>query len=41
MWRVIADRNRDQLTDLRRLRPGMRLAIPAVDAAGAVPGTTR
>jgi nucleoid-associated protein YgaU len=41
MWRVIADRNRDQLTDLRRLRPGMRLAIPAIDAAGATAGTTR
>lgn len=31
MWRLIADENRDQLTDLRRLRPGMKLKVPAAD----------
>jgi len=31
MWRLIADGNREQLTDLRRLQPGMVLAIPSVD----------
>ena len=32
-WRVIADHegNRARLTDLRRLTPGMELAIPAID----------
>jgi nucleoid-associated protein YgaU len=32
-WRLIADHeeNRDRLGDLRRLTPGMELAIPAVD----------
>jgi nucleoid-associated protein YgaU len=32
-WMVIADHeeNRDRLTDLRRLTPGMELAIPAID----------
>lgn len=33
-WRLIADGNRTQLTDLRRLQPGMELAIPAVDVLG-------
>jgi nucleoid-associated protein YgaU len=33
-WRFIADHegNRTRLTDLRRLTPGMELAIPAIDA---------
>lgn len=33
MWRVIADHesNRARLSDLRRLTPGMELAIPALD----------
>jgi nucleoid-associated protein YgaU len=31
MWRLIADENRQQLTDLRRLQPGMQLRIPAAD----------
>jgi nucleoid-associated protein YgaU len=30
-WRLIADGNRAKLTDLRRLQPGMELAIPAAD----------
>jgi nucleoid-associated protein YgaU len=35
MWRLIADHNRAQLTDLRRLEPGMELSIPAVVVPGA------
>jgi nucleoid-associated protein YgaU len=31
LWRLIADENREQLTDLRRLQPGMRLKVPAAD----------
>jgi nucleoid-associated protein YgaU len=33
LWRAIADHeeNRDVLDDLRRLRPGVELAIPAID----------
>lgn len=31
MWRLIADSNKAQLTDLRRLQPGMKLSIPAAD----------
>ncbi|WP_233292876.1 CIS tube protein [Massilia antarctica] len=38
MWRLIADQNRAQLTDLRRLQPGMQLAIPAVTELGGVKG---
>lgn len=41
MWRLIADHNRHQLTDLRRLRPGMQLAIPAVDSLAGVTETKR
>lgn len=37
LWRLIADQNRAQLTDLRRLTPGMQLAIPAVIAGSAPP----
>jgi nucleoid-associated protein YgaU len=32
LWKLIADQNRDVLTDLRRLVPGTELAIPMVDA---------
>ena len=39
MWRLIADRNRAQLSDLRRLQPGMKLAIPAVTALAGAKGT--
>jgi nucleoid-associated protein YgaU len=38
MWRLIADQNRAQLTDLRRLRPGMQLAIPAVTTGDSAKG---
>lgn len=31
MWRLIADANAEQLTDLRRLQPGMQLRVPAAD----------
>jgi nucleoid-associated protein YgaU len=36
MWRLIADHeeNRKHLSDLRRLTPGVELAIPAVDVLG-------
>jgi nucleoid-associated protein YgaU len=30
-WRPIADANREVLTDLRRLRPGVEIEIPALD----------
>ena len=38
MWRLIADQNRDRLTDLRRLQPGMKLAIPAAITLDGVKG---
>jgi nucleoid-associated protein YgaU len=41
MWRLIADHNRHQLTDLRRLRPGMQLAIPAVDHLAGATGSSQ
>lgn len=41
MWRLIADQNRAQLTDLRRLQPGMQLAIPAADVLGGAKGPTQ
>lgn len=31
LWRLIAQGNKDQLTDLRRLQPGMTLRLPAAD----------
>jgi nucleoid-associated protein YgaU len=42
-WRLIADHeeNRSRLRDLRRLTPGMELAIPAIDVAAAGRGTRR
>jgi nucleoid-associated protein YgaU len=42
-WRVIADHeeNRARLTDLRRLIPGMELAIPAIDVLTATTGERR
>lgn len=41
MWRLIADHNRHLLTDLRRLQPGMQLAIPAVDSLAGAAETNR
>lgn len=41
MWRLIADHNRHQLADLRRLRPGMQLAIPAVDHRAGATGPSQ
>ncbi len=42
-WRLIADHpdNRDRLPDLRRLTPGMELAIPAIDVLAADSGGQR
>jgi len=42
-WRLIADHeeNRKRLSDLRRLTPGMELAIPAVDVLAAGRGRPR
>lgn len=40
-WRLIADRNRDRLTSLRRLEPGMELEIPAVDVLAEPAGVSR
>ncbi len=37
-WRLIADQNRAQLGDLRRLRPGMQLVIPAVTGGDSAKG---
>lgn len=41
LWHLIADENREQLTSLRRLEPGMELAIPAVDVLQLGAGTRR
>lgn len=43
LWKFIADHeeNRHRLTDLRRLTPGMELAIPAIDVPGRAPGSGR
>jgi nucleoid-associated protein YgaU len=35
LWKIIADANREILTDLRRLVPGTELTIPVVDAQAA------
>jgi nucleoid-associated protein YgaU len=42
-WKLIADHdeNRHRLTDLRRLVPGMELAIPAIDLPARAPGSGR
>jgi nucleoid-associated protein YgaU len=40
-WRAIADENRELLTSLRQLEPGMELAIPAIDPLAAPAGVRR
>jgi hypothetical protein len=41
LWRLIAEHNRHLLTDLRRLTPGMQLAIPVADPRATVTWGTR
>jgi nucleoid-associated protein YgaU len=43
LWKLIADheQNRERLTDLRRLSPGMELRVPSIDTLANRPRTRR